>query len=168
MKKRHFALLAFIAGSFLFMLSCGSKAQHSGTSHSSPPAMDEATMRKIVDEGNAILENSLRNKDSVGFAEFYTTDCRIMAPNWPYTEGKAAAIPMAAMIIGMDARIDLNTVAVTGCAERIIEQGTYTMTNGSGASLDKGKYIVIWKQEGGKWKAFQDIWNSDILPPGMK
>jgi ketosteroid isomerase-like protein len=33
-------------------------------------------------------------------------------------------------------------------------------------ALDKGKYIVIWKQEDGQWKLHRDIFNSSMPPPG--
>jgi ketosteroid isomerase-like protein len=31
--------------------------------------------------------------------------------------------------------------------------------------VDQGKYIVIWKQDGGQWKLHRDIFNSS-LPAG--
>ena len=35
------------------------------------------------------------------------------------------------------------------------------MTDKSGKEIDKGKYIVLWKMEDGKWKLHRDIFNSD-------
>jgi len=35
-----------------------------------------------------------------------------------------------------------------------------------GYVLDKGKYIVIWKQEEGQWKLHRDIFNSSMPAPG--
>jgi ketosteroid isomerase-like protein len=29
-----------------------------------------------------------------------------------------------------------------------------------GTEADRGKYIVIWKNQGGLWKLHRDIWNS--------
>lgn len=28
---------------------------------------------------------------------------------------------------------------------------------------DVGKYVVVWKDEGGVWKLHVDIWNTDTL-----
>jgi ketosteroid isomerase-like protein len=39
------------------------------------------------------------------------------------------------------------------------------MSGDGGAVMDSGKFIVIWKQEGGRWKLHQDIWNSSLAPP---
>jgi ketosteroid isomerase-like protein len=35
-----------------------------------------------------------------------------------------------------------------------------------GKQIDKGKYIVLWKKEDGKWKLFRDCYNSDL--PAVK
>jgi ketosteroid isomerase-like protein len=29
-------------------------------------------------------------------------------------------------------------------------------------SLDKGKYVAVWKKENGTWKMYRDIWNSNM------
>jgi ketosteroid isomerase-like protein len=34
-----------------------------------------------------------------------------------------------------------------------------------GEVMDRGKYIVAWKDEGGKWKLHRDIWNSSLPTP---
>jgi ketosteroid isomerase-like protein len=31
-----------------------------------------------------------------------------------------------------------------------------------GTIADKGKYIVVWKKEDGKWKLHRDLSNSDL------
>ncbi len=35
-------------------------------------------------------------------------------------------------------------------------------------SLDKGKYVVVWKKQNGNWKMYRDIWNSNMPAPGAK
>jgi hypothetical protein len=32
--------------------------------------------------------------------------------------------------------------------------------------LDNGKYVVIWKQKGDRWKLHPDIWNSSLPAQG--
>ena len=46
----------------------------------------------------------------------------------------------------------------------VSEVGSYSMTDKSGKEIDKGKYIVLWKMEDGKWKLHRDIFNSDMPP----
>jgi ketosteroid isomerase-like protein len=40
------------------------------------------------------------------------------------------------------------------------EVGQYELTDQSGKVLDKGKYVVIWKLDGGRWKLHRDIWTT--------
>jgi len=41
------------------------------------------------------------------------------------------------------------------------EWGTFTVTNKSGATVDKGKYVTVCAKKDGKWLIIRDIWNSD-------
>jgi hypothetical protein len=45
------------------------------------------------------------------------------------------------------------------------EAGNYTLTGVKGEVMDRGKYIVVWKDEGGKWKLHREIWNSSLPSP---
>jgi ketosteroid isomerase-like protein len=53
-----------------------------------------------------------------------------------------------------------------GIADVAHETGSYRITGPDGKVLEKGKYTVIWKRDGGQWKLHRDIWNSDA-PPAM-
>ena len=61
--------------------------------------------------------------------------------------------------------IKITTEEVSGGSEAVAEIGTYEMFGDKNVSLDKGKFIVVWKQENGKWKMHRDVWNSDMPPP---
>ena len=43
-----------------------------------------------------------------------------------------------------------------------LETGRYELYDAQNKILDKGKYVVVWKQENGEWKLFRDIFNSDL------
>jgi ketosteroid isomerase-like protein len=61
----------------------------------------------------------------------------------------------------------LTTVEVWGNEALVAEEGTYTLMDKAGKEIDKGKYIVLWKMEDGKWKLFRDCFNSDLPPAPM-
>ena len=54
-----------------------------------------------------------------------------------------------------------------GTAGLLAETGTYEMYGDNNKTLDKGKYVVVWKQENGQWKIYRDIWNTS-MPAGTK
>ncbi|MFN2131069.1 MAG: YybH family protein, partial [Anaerolineae bacterium] len=63
-----------------------------------------------------------------------------------------------------EARLEIREVEAHG--DTAIEVGEYTLHGEGGAELDAGKYIVIWKREGGQWKLHRDIFNSSLPAPG--
>jgi len=54
----------------------------------------------------------------------------------------------------------VKTTNVYGGPEDVIEEGNYEIYSGN-KTVEKGKYIVIWKLDGDKWKIYRSIWNKD-------
>lgn len=104
--------------------------------------------------------------DSTGYGNCYTSDAQINAPNMERMTGTAAA--MAFFNGGYAWGIrggTLTTEEVMGGPEVVGETGKYVITDSAGKAMDKGKYLVLWKQENGKWKMHRDVWNSDNPMP---
>jgi len=77
---------------------------------------------------------------------------------------KGAAIASAwggAIRSGMK-ELKITTVDLTGNAELLAETGMYEMIGNNNKTLDKGKYVVVWKPENGGWKIYRDIGNSNM------
>jgi ketosteroid isomerase-like protein len=98
-------------------------------------------------------------------AACYTSDAQLLPPNAPALTGTESitAFWQGAMSMGIkDAKLETQQVEFSG--ELAIEVGQYTLTiqpEGSAAMTDVGKYIVIWKNDGGVWKLHIDIWNTN-------
>jgi len=58
----------------------------------------------------------------------------------------------------------LDTVEVDSAGETAVEVGRYTLRGKGGQVADVGKYVVVWKTEGGGWKLQRDIWVHITLP----
>lgn len=104
--------------------------------------------------------------DSVKFVNCYTADACINPPNTARMCGSQA---INAFFIGgykMGIRdLKLTTEEVIGGPAGVAEIGKYEVLGDKGVSFDKGKFIVVWKEDNGKWKMFRDEWNSDMPPP---
>jgi len=123
-----------------------------------------AAAKDSIAASNTAFAKALANKDSAGVAALYTSDAVLMPANMPVFTGTAAITSfMGEGIRGGMNSINLQTTEVFGTGDIVTEVGTYTLS--FGPDQDKGKYIVIWKNEGGKWKMFRDIFNSDNPPP---
>ena len=104
--------------------------------------------------------------DAAGLANLYTENGQVLPPNGGFLTGKDAIQEIWQSILDMGAKeIKLDIVEVEGQGDTAIEVSNYTLYSEDGQELDKGKYIVIWKQKDGQWKLHRDIFNSSMPVP---
>ena len=105
--------------------------------------------------------------DAAGLADLYTENGQLLPTGSDFVTGKVAiqTFWQGAMDMGIKTA-RLETVEAEGYGDTAIEIGKYTLSGEAGNIMDRGKYVVIWKQEGGQWKLHRDIWNSSLTPQG--
>ena len=161
MKKNHLlqSLAACVAISF-FMIACNSPK---------PPAIaafDITVAKKEIEEANSNFMNVLSKGDSVGLANCYTADAKFMSSNAPAVAGRNNIQSAVAGLINAGVtKLNLKLLDAWGTEALVAEEGEFTLATKDGTQIDKGKYIILWKKEDGKWKLFRDIFNSDLPVP---
>jgi len=96
-------------------------------------------------------------------AELYTEDAQLLPPNSDFVIGKEAIRAFWQGIIDMGIKaVKLEIIEVASHGDTAIEMSKYTLEDKLGQALDRGKYIVVWKREGGQWKLHRDIFNSSM------
>jgi ketosteroid isomerase-like protein len=127
------------------------------------PTFDLANAKKEIEAANIVLTDLITKGDSVGAANAYTKDGKFMAANMPAVAGTNNLTSFwGGFISGVGGVITLTTLEVWGNEDYITEEGLFEIKSKDGAQLDKGKYIVLWKKEEGKWKLHRDIGNTDL------
>jgi ketosteroid isomerase-like protein len=122
---------------------------------------DTVDYRASIDETNKAFTAAALKGDSAAFVStFYHPDANIYAPNEPVMDAKKTASMMTQFPKMGVTEFNLNTKELYEGDETVTEVGTYEMGDGK-KTVDKGKYMVVWKKDGDKWKLFRDIWNSD-------
>ncbi|HEV7903518.1 MAG TPA: DUF4440 domain-containing protein [Pyrinomonadaceae bacterium] len=123
-------------------------------------------IREAIENTNSKFAEIFKRGDAAGIAALYTADARLMPPGVPTLSGTEAitAFWQAAMNQGIKAAtletIDVETSGGTLATE--IGQFTLSMESPRGGQVEQtGKYIVLWKNDGGTWKLHADIWNGD-------
>lgn len=144
-----------------FFSSCnseGAKTEAAGFS------LDSA--KAAIAASNKVFGACFATGDSVAFANCYTSDACINVTGMPKMCGTQAitAFFNGAGKMGIN-NLVLTTEEVMGGKEAVVETGKYEMFVGDKISAEKGKFVVVWKEENGKWKMHRDIWNSDAPPP---
>lgn len=160
-------LLNPIALCALFLFACN-QAEEPKTEVASVASFDLAAAKDSINAINSQFAAAVVAGDSVTLAGFYASDAKILPPNSPAVSGKAAILSLASEFCKMGIKdMKFEILGVWGNKDLLGEEGTVTMTGDNGAVMDKGKYVVLWKQEDGKWKLFRDIFNSDLPPAPM-
>ena len=166
MKHTPRSRLLPLLAAFLILYACDAVPKTDDDSNNSKIGansdFNKAAVRDSIEAANAVFVQSMMKGDSIAGADNYTSDAKIMGPNMPAVTGRDGIVGFAGEFSRMGVKdFKLNIVEIWGNEDMVIEEGTYTMNDDKGNSVDKGNYIAIWKQENGKWKIFRDIFNSD-------
>jgi ketosteroid isomerase-like protein len=153
-------VLGLFAGSLL-LSSCNNDAKKTeGTAFS----LDSA--KAAIEASNKVYGACFATGDSAKFAACYTADACINPPSMPRMCGTQAITAFFNGGYKQGIRnIKITTEEVVGGPDAVAEVGKYEVLGDKDISFDKGKFIVVWKQENGKWKMHRDEWNSDAPPP---
>jgi len=147
-------------GTILFS-SCNNEAAKTETAVFS---LDSA--KAAIAASNKVFGACFATGDSVAFANCYASDGCIYNANMPKVCGTDGI--RSFLSIGYQSGIRnvvLTTEEVMGGKEAVVETGKYEVFIADNVSVEKGKFVVVWKEENGKWKMYRDIWNSDAPPP---
>jgi len=124
-------------------------------------------VRGAIAAANENFMAAFKRGDAAGMAALYTENGQVMPPNGDFVTGRQAVqmFWQALMDMGIkEAKMEI--IEVEGHGDTAIEVSTFTLQGEGGQVLDKGKYIVIWKQEEEQWKLHRDIFNSSMPAPG--
>jgi uncharacterized protein (TIGR02246 family) len=110
--------------------------------------------------------------DAKAIADLYTDDAVEMPPNMAAVKGRAAIQQYyeKQFAAGKIARFSLTHLETRSLGETGYDVGTYqqSITVAGGAAMeDSGKYTVIVKRAGGRWRVAYAIYNSDRPLPGQ-
>jgi len=159
--KHSFVRLLGVAVLAILFSSCNNEA---AKTESAGFSLD--SVKAAIAASNKVFGASFATGDSVAFANCYTSDGCIYNANMPKVCGTDGIRSFAGIGYNSGIRnVVLTTEEVMGGKEAVIETGKYEVFIANNVSVEKGKFVVAWKEENGKWKMHRDIWNSDAPPP---
>jgi ketosteroid isomerase-like protein len=118
--------------------------------------------KAFIDSANINFSQQLQDCDSVALASNYWPDAELLMSNSKPIKSKDIISASGATIrMGIN-DMTFTTTNITGDVNFIIETGNYEMRDGGESLIDRGKYVVVWKQINGEWKLYRDIGNTSL------
>jgi len=164
--KKYCSLL-LMAGGILFITSCENAATEKtgdGASSDTTAAFDLSKAREWIESDNAKFMEEVKKGDSNALAAHYSPDAWLMFSNSEPIKSSGIASAWGGAIRSGMKELKVTTADVIGSADVLAETGMYEVIGEGNKTLDKGKYVVIWKPENGGWKIYRDIGNSNMPP----
>ena len=127
---------------------------------------DETESLEAVRAVSAQFPEVYAQGDAAAVAALYTEDGMIMAPNSEIvtTHPDIEAFWQGVMDLGVtELEIVPDEIEVYG--DTAIERGNVQLFLGDGTSVDTVKYILVWKEQDGRWLLHRDMWNSNLPAP---
>ena len=151
--------VSFFAGLLLL-------AGYTAAAFAAEASKDEAAIRAI----NPAWVKAYNAVDAKAISGLYAEQAVLLPPGAPAAKGNAAIraylakdmaeSAKAGVTFSIDAKTDVGVSGDLGW-----ESGTYAVKAKSGASVEVGKYLTVYKKSGGKWLIIRDTWNSDASTP---
>ena len=163
-------ILPLLFGSIFINVSCNNSGttnttdKESGDKVRAEKSIDLDKARTAIDEDNRKFMDEFKRGDSVALAAHYAADGMVLAPNTEASRKDALAALWGSFIRSGIKELKLTTTDIAGNDEMLAETGMYELYADNNKTIDKGKYVVVWKNENGSWKLFRDIFNTSQPP----
>lgn len=120
------------------------------------------TIQEAIAAANEVWMATFRAGDAKGMAQLYTHDGQFLLPHAPPVVGRDALAEafQAFMDEGTKEVVLHSGGEIEQHGDVVTEISTCHLVGPSGEIEERGKYIVIWKQEDGQWKLHRDMYNS--------
>ena len=161
--KKDLQTLMYTVMVIIVFTACRSTTSEVNTTTTS---ISSDSAKAIIAVRNTVYSNAVAKNDSAAFVNCYTDSFCLFAPNAPEICTKDGLGKFFSMMQQMGTKGLILTTKDVFCGKDIItETGTYNLQIANNQSVDKGKYMIVWKQDNGIWKMHRDIYNSDMPPP---
>ena len=116
-----------------------------------------------IKKSTADLASSINDKNVEQILGLYAENSVFMPPNAPLLRGREPLKSFYTDFVTKVTDIRLEPVDVAGHGPIAYQSGTYTMNLGS--TRDRGKYLFVLRNAGGKWRLEYTSWSSDLPKP---
>lgn len=140
---------------FLSVLPCGPVLD------AQTPTADSAAIHQL----GRLFSAAFMRGDAAAIGRLYTTDAVIFPERSEWIAGREAIIRYFTLPPGRSVKRHVLTPArIVVDGQHAYDYGTFEIAgerDGVPWGPSRGKYVVVWRREGGTWRMQLDIWNSN-------
>ncbi len=150
----------------LVLLLAGSCRSQDGSGQPDRPPgpaapFDLGAARAIIEQRNAQFTAAHVAGDVATIDAMFTRDAKSFPPAAEAAIGPEALHTLTVEYLKSGIKtFSEHTTDLYGTGELLVDQGEYTVTYGPESTVERGKYLNVWKQEDGEWKIHANIWNA--------
>lgn len=146
--RRLLALLIFA----LYLSSCEKNSE-----------FDLNAVKAEIHEKTKLFTKAHITKDTAYLNNSFTIDAKVFPPNSKIVTGRKDISKLNYDWVSYGIHeFKEETISFYGNKDYVIDEGIYYLRYGEENTVDKGKYINIWKNVNGEWKIFSNIWNTNL------
>jgi uncharacterized protein (TIGR02246 family) len=120
-------------------------------------------VKKIIALVNQAFTDAFAQGNAADMAALYTADGQLLPPNSEIITGHEPIAGFWQFVMGLGIKtLRLESSEITVGIDTAVEIGKYTLGGADGDPIDSGKYLVVWKNDGGGWRLHRDIWNTSM------
>ena len=156
-------VLLAVALSCLMVVGCDRREPDSGSAEQPDSAAFDLNKLKILIEGkNEQFTRAHVTGDRATIDGMFTDDAKVLPPNADPVIGRAAIDQLTAQYLEYGiTEFREETTDFYGNGQILIDQGNYVMAYGVDGTVEKGKYLNVWKYVQGDWKIYSNIWSAN-------
>jgi ketosteroid isomerase-like protein len=123
-------------------------------------------VRSAIEAANAEISAAAARGDAAAVAAMYAADALVMPAGSEPVRGADAILKFWQSSLTGIGGVALKTADLFVQGSTATEVGQYELRDKTGKAIDHGKYIVVWRKEGGKWKLLRDMFSTNVAPGG--
>jgi ketosteroid isomerase-like protein len=151
------------------LLACACSGSTPAATRDARAPFDLDATRRIIAEQNARFTAAHVSGDVALIDSMFTADAKSYPPGSTAVSGVAALHDFTVEYIKSGvSEFREETTDFYGNGEYVVDAGTYVVTYGPEHVTERGKYLNVWTQVGGRWKIKANMWNTDAAPPSSK
>jgi ketosteroid isomerase-like protein len=105
------------------------------------------------------------NSEAIG--NQYADDAIVYPPGEKPVVGRVAITAYWAGALAFSTNGKLESVEADNDGSIGYEVGNYTTEDSTGARIDNGNYLTVWKYVDGSWKIYRDTWSTNLPQENM-